>query len=69
MIASFKALLTLTTLFFISACGAENSADSPWRKLALNNTVLLTLPHGKVVIELAPQFSPKNVAQFKQLTQ
>jgi len=69
MIASFKTLLTLTTLFFISACGAENSLDSPWRKLALNNTVLLTLPHGKVVIELAPQFSPKNVAQFKQLTQ
>lgn len=69
MNASLKSILTLTTLFFISACGAENSAGSPWRQLALNNTVLLTLPHGKVVIELAPQFSPKNVAQFKDLTQ
>jgi len=68
MKASIKSILTLTTLFFISACGADNSADSTWRKLALNNTVLLTLPHGKVVIELAPQFSPKHVAQFSELT-
>jgi len=65
MKASLKSILTLTTLFFISACGAD---DSTWRKLELNNTVLLTLPHGKVVIELAPQFSPKHVAQFSELT-
>ena len=69
MKASLKSALTLTALFFISACGAEKSTDSTWRKLALQNTVLLTLPHGKVVIELAPQFSPKHVAQFSQLTQ
>jgi len=65
MKASLKSILTLTTLFFISACGAD---DSAWRKLELNNTALLTLPHGKVVIELAPQFSPKHVAQFSDLT-
>jgi peptidylprolyl isomerase len=65
----FKKVLPLITLFFISASGANNSVDAPWRTLALNNTVLLTLPHGKVVIELAPQFSPKHVAQFSQLTQ
>jgi len=68
MKASLKSILTLTTLFFISACGADNSADSTWRKLELKDTVLLTLPHGKVVIELAPQFSPKHVAQFIDLT-
>jgi peptidylprolyl isomerase len=68
MKASLKSILTLTTLFFISACGAGNSADAAWRKLDLNNTVLLTLPHGKVVIELAPQFSPKHVSQFSELT-
>ena len=68
MIASLKSILTLTTLFFISACGAEKSTESTWRKLSLQNTVLLTLPHGKVVIELAPQFSPKHVDQFSQLT-
>lgn len=39
-----------------------------WRKLDINNLVLMTLPHGKVVIELAPQFSPKNVEQFVNLT-
>ncbi len=65
MKASLKSILSLTTLFFISACGAD---DSAWRKLELNNTALLTLPHGKVVIELAPQFSPKHVAQFSELT-
>ena len=69
MIASLKSILTLITLFFINACGADNSADSVWRELPLKNTVLLTLPHGKVVIELAPQFSPKHVAQFSQLIQ
>ena len=69
MTASLKSILTLTTLFFINACGADNSADSVWRELPLKNTVLLTLPHGKVVIELAPQFSPKHVAQFSELTQ
>jgi len=69
MTASLKSILTLITLFFISACSAENSTDSTWRELSLKNTVLLTLPHGKVVIELAPQFSPKHVAQFSQLTQ
>ena len=31
--------------------------------------MLLTLPHGKVVIELAPQFAPKHVAQFSDLAQ
>jgi len=56
-------------LFFISACGADNTDNSLWRKLELTNTVLLTMPHGKVVIELAPQFSPKHVVQFSQLTQ
>jgi len=65
MKSSLKSILTLTTLFFISACGA---ADSTWRQLDLDNTVLLTLPHGKVVIELAPQFSPKHVTQFSELT-
>ncbi len=64
---TIKIFSTCCALFFISACGADNANDSAWRKLDLNNTVLLTLPHGKVVIELAPQFSPKHVAQFSQL--
>lgn len=64
---SIKILVACGTFFFISACGADNANDALWRKLELTNTVLLTLPHGKVVIELAPQFSPKHVAQFSRL--
>ena len=62
-----KKLLILLSFIFISACGAGNVTDQQWRTLDLNNTVLLTLPHGKVVIELAPQFSPKHVEQFSGL--
>lgn len=63
----FKKLVVLFSFVFMSACGADNSTSTQWRALDINNTVLLTLPHGKVVIELAPQFSPKHVAQFSAL--
>mgnify|MGYP000664832406 CR=1 FL=1 len=63
----FKKLLVLFSFVFISACGADNITEQQWRALDANNTVLLTLPHGKVVIELAPQFSPKHVEQFSAL--
>ncbi len=63
----FKKLVVLFSFAFISACGADNVTDQQWRALDLNNTVLLTLPHGKVVIELSPQFSPKHVEQFSSL--
>jgi peptidylprolyl isomerase len=43
------------------------NAGTQWRSIDVNNTVLMTLPHGKVVIELVPQFAPKHVAQFNQL--
>lgn len=62
-----KKLFILITFVFMSACGADNSTSEPWRALDINNTVLLTLPQGKVVIELAPQFSPKHVEQFSAL--
>jgi len=63
----FKRLLVLFSFVFVSACGADNASDQQWRSLDLQNTALLTLPHGKVVIELAPQFSPKHVEQFSGL--
>ena len=49
---------------------AENALKNPdeWRAVAIENMVLLTLPQGKVVIELAPQFSPNHVEQFIRLT-
>jgi peptidylprolyl isomerase len=52
----------------LSTLAHEDKTNNEWRALDAHKTVLLTLPHGKVVIELAPQFSPKHVAQFIKLT-
>ena len=51
------------------ASQSDDSKQDEWRTVAIENMVLLTLPHGEVVIELAPQFSPKHVEQFIRLTQ
>lgn len=45
----------------------ENSADSDWRTPDPENVLLLELPHGKVVIELAPEFAPGHVSNIKAL--
>ena len=44
---------------------ASKSAD--WRALDPQNTLYLELPSGRVVIELAPAFAPKHVANIKAL--
>jgi peptidylprolyl isomerase len=41
--------------------------DSDWRDLDPANTLYLTLPKGRVVIELAPAFAPNHVANVKTL--
>ncbi|NQZ79860.1 MAG: peptidylprolyl isomerase [Colwellia sp.] len=56
-------VFSLACLLLTSACNAETE----WRALSPENTVLMTLPQGKVVIELAPQFSPSHVQQFSKL--
>lgn len=43
------------------------SKPSDWRVLDQQNTLYLQLPQGRVVIELAPQFAPKTVANIKTL--
>jgi len=40
---------------------------SAWRALDPDNTLYLTLPQGRVVIELAPEFAPRYVANIKKL--
>ncbi|NGY04656.1 peptidylprolyl isomerase [Solimonas terrae] len=40
---------------------------SDWRALDDDNTLLMDLPGGRVVIELAPQFAPAHVANIKTL--
>ncbi|MFC3093801.1 peptidylprolyl isomerase [Alteromonas sediminis] len=62
-------LFLLLTLIFIPHCQAFAS-DQPepvWRSLDPQNSVLMQLPHGDVVIELAPTFSPNHVNQMKEL--
>ena len=65
--STVKKILILSAFTFVSVCSAAINNDDQWRALDLNNTVLLTLPHGKVVIELTPQFAPKHVEQFSAL--
>ena len=43
------------------------SQASDWRSLDPENTLYLELEKGRVVIELAPDFAPKNVANIKAL--
>lgn len=75
-------MLPYIALMFSTNVAAEQSNEKPlpskisdksaqqneWRTVAIENMVLLSLPHGNVVIELAPQFSPQHVKQFRRLT-
>ncbi|MBB5519448.1 peptidylprolyl isomerase [Amphiplicatus metriothermophilus] len=44
-----------------------NAPAEAWRPLDLENTILLDLPAGEVVIEMRPDFAPAHVAQIRQL--
>ena len=44
---------------------ASPSAD--WRTIDPENTLYLTIPEGRIVIELAPAFAPNHVANIKKL--
>lgn len=59
----FNAFILITLNLTLSAV----SSASKWRALDPEKTVLMTLPQGNVVIELAPQFSPDHVEQFRRL--
>ncbi|MRW92672.1 peptidylprolyl isomerase [Duganella sp. FT80W] len=45
----------------------KTSKPSDWRPLDPANTLYMDLPTGRVVIELAPDFAPENVANIKTL--
>ncbi|MGH8444735.1 MAG: peptidylprolyl isomerase [Solimonas sp.] len=45
----------------------DASAPVDWRPLDADNTLLMELPAGRVVIELAPAFAPLHVANIKTL--
>jgi len=43
------------------------ASDSDWRPINLENTLLMDLPSGTVVIEMRPDFAPGHVEQIKAL--
>ncbi len=45
----------------------EASQAADWRALDPQNTLYLELPRGRVVIELAPQFAPRHVANIRAM--
>jgi peptidylprolyl isomerase len=45
----------------------KTSKASDWRPLDPANTLYMDLPTGRVVIELAPEFAPQNIANIKTL--
>jgi cyclophilin family peptidyl-prolyl cis-trans isomerase len=46
----------------------SQSADREWRALNPDNTLLMELPQGQVLIELAPRFAPRHAANIRTLT-
>ena len=46
----------------------ESAQPSDWRRPDPENTLYLDLPAGRVIIELAPRFAPRHVANIKTLT-
>jgi peptidylprolyl isomerase len=74
---NFRFLISCVLVFLsCSALAAKQpsmsevlAASSPadWRPLDLENTLYVELPAGRVVIELAPAFAPRHVANIKTL--
>ena len=42
-------------------------SEDAWRTLSPENTIVMKLPHGEVIIELIERFAPKHVANIKTL--
>ena len=57
----------LMTLCFFTFSSDSLAKESQWQVLDPEELVVMTLPHGQVIIALAPQFSPKQVERFKAL--
>jgi len=58
------AISICASVLMTSACA---ESDTQWRTPNVDNLAVLTMSHGKVVIELAPDFAPNHVKHFKSL--
>jgi len=45
----------------------KDSPDSDWRELDPDNTILMELTQGQVLIELAPRFAPRHAANIREM--
>lgn len=61
------AYLTFALLFFAAPFADASDESIAWRGLDTENTLLMQLESGDVVIELAPEFAPKHVGNIKTL--
>ena len=57
-----KRMIAALALMLALAAGAAKGAD-------LENTIIMELTHGRVVIEMRPDLAPKHVARIKELVQ
>ena len=62
-----KSKPVLVCACLLSMAAAAHAQDGEWRSLDPGDTVYLELGDGPVIIELAPEFAPKTVAQFRDL--
>jgi peptidylprolyl isomerase len=61
MSKSFKSIVFAASALLAASFGPALAGDP-------ENTLIMELPAGKVVIELAPELAPKHVARVKELT-
>ncbi len=59
--------LSFALLLFVASFADASDQSNGWRSLDVENTLLMQLESGDVVIELAPQFAPKHVRNIKIL--
>lgn len=58
-------IIAITATLNVNLANADE--DNTWRKVDAENLLIMELEAGKVIIELAPQFAPKHVANIKTL--
>jgi len=59
--------ISFALLFFAVPFADASDKSNAWRSLDTENTLLMQLESGDVVIELAPEFAPKHVDNIKTL--
>lgn len=66
-----QAANTVSAIQVADTAASESTAypfpDDAWRDLDPENTLYIETPHGRIVVELAPEFAPNHVERMKTL--